>query len=238
MLIQQNLIYYYYQPSTNVTFYEANWDAAYALARTGRIADIVEARFGKDARDVVKNLLSLGHTRIGDLVEAYRVEKPKTNGHVNGATNGLGEDAEMANGDHQQGGLTHAEIDSILYKLLQCGYLQPVSASMFKSPADVYNDIEQELLKRMDGPAKGPKKQEELKGNVRRQMQDLRDKAGKWQPLTKGNKRSRDASESIGPDKRRKLTNGASVNGNSHELDGEDIRLDVGSMLNHSYVIY
>jgi len=238
-LIQQNLIYYHHNPVTDRTFYEANWDAAFALARSGRIIDLVEERFGEDAKDVVQNLLLLGHTKVGDLVEAYAQKKEllesvatKENELTNGHANGDAMDVEMTNGDnHKKTGLTHGQLDSILYELLQCGYLQPVTATLFKSPADTYDDVEQEILRASGGErgTKGSKKAEEIKNLIRSQLKELREKDNKWTPLFKGNKRPRDAYDSMGPDKRRKLANGASVNGVSHGLQEDNIKLDVGS---------
>lgn len=239
ILIQQNLLYYNHDSLLDITFYEANWDAAFALARTGRILDVVEGRLGEDAKDVVQNLLLLGNTRIGDLVDAYAQKKAQAekatavvNGTVNGKTeehvNGTGE-VELTNGDNQatrKAGLAHVQLDSILYLLLQCGYIQPVSAGLFKSPADAYADLEREVMKEhFEGGIKGPKKQIEFQTLVRTRLTDMRHKARDWQPLVTGNKRLRDEIGPAGPDKRRKLSNGAALNGTSHGL-GDTVRLD------------
>lgn len=247
-MIQQNLVYYYYDPITAKTYYDANWDAAFALARTGRIIDIVEARFGEDAKDVVQNLLLLGHTKVGDLVEAYKalLEKavPKANGVTNGHTSGEGNDVKMTDGDNtiakakdalHKTGLTHEQLDDILYQLLQCGYLQPVTAALFKSPADTYHDIEQEVLRSNGGEkgSKGSKKAEAIKGLIRERLKEVRESEKNWRQHIKGNKRPRDAyDDSTGPDKRRRLAGGVSVNGSSNGVKDYVFKLDVGSSFN------
>lgn len=234
VLIQQNLIYYS-RDSRGATFYEANWDAAFALARSGRILDLVESRFGEKHKDVVQNLLLLGHTKVGDLVQAYALKRAilekaaaKTNAHSNGHTNGAGEDVNMTNGDSHKAGLTHGQLDGILYQLLECGYLEPVTAEMFKSTADAYNEFQQQAVKDgSDGGAKGSKKAVTLTSMIRSQLRERREKNSKWQHLTKGNnKRPRDGYDSMDQDKRRKLTNGTSVNGASPGDGEETIRLD------------
>lgn len=70
ILLQQHLVFY--SPSdAPVTHYEIDWQNSYALVRLGKVSKMVEDRFGKKAANVVSNLLTLGHTRIADLKEAY-----------------------------------------------------------------------------------------------------------------------------------------------------------------------
>lgn len=225
------MIYHYHNFRTDVTFYEANWEAAFALARTGRILDLIEGRFGENAKDVVQNLLLLGHTQVGDLIEAYAQKEAAQQKAILKAkeqANGAGEDVEMIIAEDPEPGLTKGQLEGILYELLQCGFLQPVTAILFKSPSDTYDEIEQEETRNMAGSTKGPKKAEALKSKIREQLQAIRKKASEWQPYIKGNnKRGRDGHESYGPDKRRKLANGASTNGFSNEF--EEIKIDVGS---------
>ncbi|KAF2179101.1 hypothetical protein K469DRAFT_695009 [Zopfia rhizophila CBS 207.26] len=71
ILIQQNLLFHSSPGLHHVTYYEINWQQSYALIRYGRMTKMVEDRFGEKASAIISNLVSLGHTRIGDLNEAY-----------------------------------------------------------------------------------------------------------------------------------------------------------------------
>ncbi len=70
ILIQQHLAFHSGSDAL-VAYYEIDWQNSYALLRLGKATKLVEDRFGKKAANVISNLLSLGHTRIGDLKEAY-----------------------------------------------------------------------------------------------------------------------------------------------------------------------
>lgn len=73
VLVQQHLVLWYTSPDDHTTLYEANTAVAYSLVRSGKFIQIAEAQAGKFAGKVVSNLLLLGHTRVGDLVQAYGV---------------------------------------------------------------------------------------------------------------------------------------------------------------------
>jgi DNA-directed RNA polymerase III subunit RPC3 len=116
VLIQQHLVFHSAPLDPNATgaaYYEVNWQQSYAAVRYGRIARMVDARHGEKAANVISNLLTLGHTRIRELGEAYfppqdtvkeegsdddsvNHKKRKTNGV---AVNGVNGDAHT-NGDH------------------------------------------------------------------------------------------------------------------------------------------
>ncbi|RDW71403.1 hypothetical protein BP6252_07966 [Coleophoma cylindrospora] len=233
VLLQQNLLFYHTDTDSGVTHYEANHDAAYALIRSGKILNIVEERFGEQSRDVVQNLLLLGHTKVADLTAAYEAQKPTSNGHSNGhsATNGV----SYTNGDHVNGvhdSQVHStgQLHAILHQLLEAGFIEPVNQIMFTSPTDLYNKVEKELLPA--GGTKGIKQKEELRLAIEGRMQALRDQRPDWRP--KGNnKRPHNGDGPNGTIKRRRLSNGA-VNGNSQYLD-ESIRLDSELVLRINY---
>lgn len=70
ILIQQHLVFH--SPAeAALIYYEIDWQQSYALVRHGKIAKLVEDRYGKKAANVISNLLTLGHTRIADLKDAY-----------------------------------------------------------------------------------------------------------------------------------------------------------------------
>lgn len=186
--------------------------------------NIVEERYGARARDVVQNLLLLGHTKISDLAAAYEsVKKPQVNGTSNGhsTTN----DTTRAEKSH----ITSAgQLDAILYQLLDAGLVEPVTQRMFRSPSDTYNQVEKEQLDtHFGGSTKGTKQKEELNRNISARLRDLRSEGRDWRPKGKKRPYNGDGPNGVnGAAKRRRLSNGA-VNGDSHYED-ETIRLDVG----------
>ena len=201
VLIQQNLLYHNTQPNTEnpdqpTTYYEANEDAAYFLLRSGRILQIIETRYGKDAKDVVQNLLLLGHAKVGDLVEAYKSKTKLINGHTNGTVNG---DSEK----------TSINLDGILKRLLDDGFVEPLVKSMFKSPSDTNIEAEKEITKAAGaaataGASKAGKAADQLKHDVERNIEKARQQRS-WKDgnLKRYNNNIVPASE-----KRRKLANG------------------------------
>ncbi|KAF2280478.1 uncharacterized protein EI97DRAFT_391624 [Westerdykella ornata] len=71
VLIQQHLIFHSASIEPHAASYEIDWQQAYGLVRYGRTLKSVEERFGDKAANVMSNLITLGHTRIQDLREAY-----------------------------------------------------------------------------------------------------------------------------------------------------------------------
>ncbi|KAF2826352.1 DNA directed RNA polymeras-like protein III subunit Rpc82 [Ophiobolus disseminans] len=89
ILLQQHLIFHS-GGEPPVTYYEIDWQNSYAVVRFGKVAKLVEDRFGRKAANVMSNLLTLGHTRIADLKEAYfppdtESDDDSDDGVVNGA---------------------------------------------------------------------------------------------------------------------------------------------------------
>ncbi|OAL55297.1 DNA directed RNA polymeras-like protein III subunit Rpc82 [Pyrenochaeta sp. DS3sAY3a] len=70
ILLQQHLVCHSGSDGP-ATYYDIDWQSSYAIARVGKIAKLVQARFGKKSANVMSNLLTLGHTRMADLQEAY-----------------------------------------------------------------------------------------------------------------------------------------------------------------------
>jgi DNA-directed RNA polymerase III subunit RPC3 len=219
VLIQQNLIYYFEEDPQTI-YYEANQDAAYGLVRSGKILDLVESRYGPLARDIAQNLFILGHTKVCDLADAYqRSRESLQNGDSNAA---IESGAQLC---------SPAQLDSILYNLLEAGLVEPVTDIMFRSPDDTYNEVEKAILdSEFAGGTKGTKQKETLKSLIRDKLDLLRVESRNWKP--KSNKRKLDGAPLNGTNgsaKRRKLSNGSlAVNGN-HAHEHEGLGLDVGS---------
>ncbi|KAL5121541.1 RNA polymerase III subunit C82 [Pleosporales sp. CAS-2024a] len=103
ILLQQHLIFHSGNDAC-VTYYEIDWQNSYALVRCGKVAKLVEDRFGRKAANVLSNLLTLGHTRIADLKDAYfpcHAESDAESDH--GIVNGAGAKRKRANGTRVNG---------------------------------------------------------------------------------------------------------------------------------------
>ena len=216
MLIQQNLIYHNTELDTGVTYYEANEDAAYFLLRSGRILQIIETRYGADAKDVVQNLLLLGHAKVGDLVDAYHSKTKLTNGQTNGTTNGV-------NGTEASDNLN---LDGILKRLLDDGFAEPLVKSMFKSPADTYLEAERDITRSAGaaataGASKAGKTADLLKHDVERTVETAR-RQRSWK---EGNLKRYDKNIIPASEKRRKLANGRAAAAGPGEFEN-DVVLD------------
>jgi DNA-directed RNA polymerase III subunit RPC3 len=230
VLIQQNLIYHCNDQLDDRTYYEANHDAAYALVRTGKIVELVTSRFGVLAREIMQNILLLGHAKVSDIADAIRTpNKPHTNSDTKGHTG-----TNSVNGINGINGKPKAlvpavgQLDHILAQLLQSGFIEPVTEQMFRSPTDAYNIVEKKLLHdNYAGQTKGTRQKEELKEKVRGQLKSLRDEGRSWKSA--GNKRPGDLVNGVTEQgkKRRHSRSEAPVNG-AHAVQDEGFRLDVG----------
>jgi DNA-directed RNA polymerase III subunit RPC3 len=109
ILLQQHLIFHSGNDAP-VTYYEIDWQNSYSLVRFGKVAKLVEDRFGKKAANVISNLLTLGHTRIADLREAYfPPDTDSDDDSDEGAVNGANGKRKRANGTHVNGTGTKME---------------------------------------------------------------------------------------------------------------------------------
>ena len=199
VLIQQNLLYHNTELDTGATYYEANEDAAYFLLRSGRILQIIETRYGKNAKDVVQNLLLLGHAKVGDLAEAYQSKTKLTNRHTNGAVHGSGES-------------TSVNLDGILKRLLDDGFVEPLVKNMFKSPSDLYLEAEREITRGAGAAASaGASKAGKAADQLRHDIESSLEKARQQRSWNDGNLKRYDQGAIPSSEKRRKLANGRAV---------------------------
>lgn len=225
VLIQQNLLYHHLDESDDRTYYEANHNAAYALVRSGKIVELVEGRFGVLAKDVMQDLLYLGHSKVSDLEAAFQT---RNNAHTAGGS-------KRHNGTNHVNGVNGkfhlysvGQLHSALAKLLESGFVQPVIEQMFRSPTDTQNLVEKDMLRdKFGGQTKGTRQKEELKVQVRQKLKSWRDEGRDWKPVA-----CQQSGERVngvnGEGKKRRLSRGeAPVNGN-HAFRDEGLRLDVG----------
>lgn len=129
--------------------YEANLTNSYALVRSGKYIKIAEDRFGESAGGVVSNLLLLGHARIGDLEQAYKVARPTD---IKSTAKGVQDFPDTATEGWKSG--RPADLDSqrptieslhvILCNLLQAGLVITVHESHLRSDGDNRSEAEKE----------------------------------------------------------------------------------------------
>jgi DNA-directed RNA polymerase III subunit RPC3 len=223
VLIQQDLVYHHFDVDSNTTYYEANHNAAYKLVWSGKICEIVESRFGHAAKDIVVNLFQLGHTRVSELVAAYKKLEHKA------VNNGDVEDEEFVNGNHAtELAISTLQLHATLVQLLEAGLLEPVDARMFRSPTDTYQMFEREVLRDFRDGVKGAKGKEEVVNKVRERMHDLREEVSTWIAKS-GLKRTLNGDNHInGAMKRRKLANGYANGDHDYGAVDGGPTLDVG----------
>ncbi|KAI1278546.1 RNA polymerase III subunit RPC82 [Xylaria sp. FL0933] len=87
LVIQHNLVFYHTDHDTAVTTYEANPRASYHLARVGKILDVIDRKYGTMSRDLVNDLLMLGHVEVAELVRYHRLKHGRKKGSTNGEQN-------------------------------------------------------------------------------------------------------------------------------------------------------
>ncbi|KAI9730936.1 MAG: RNA polymerase III subunit C82 [Claussenomyces sp. TS43310] len=216
LLVRQGLVYFHYDGSTSLTYYEANQDAAYCLLRSGKVIGLVQERYGLVAKEIAQDILLLGHAKVGDLANAYESKKAATKNIATGKTDGK----HLTNGIRKTNDPEVTKtFDEVLAQLLEAGLVEPVVESMFRSPSDTYNIIEKEILKsRYGGSTKGVKQKDELKVLVSERLRHIRSEGRGW-VHGKGVKRRANGEHINGGEKRRKLANGAgSSNGSCDEV--------------------
>lgn len=166
------------------------------------------------------NLFQLGHTKVMELVAAYKaIEEKEVNGNGNGNGHAAANGVNGAQSQDKVRSIAH--LHSILMELLEAGLIEVVDERSFRSPTDTYNMIEKQVVGE-SGQPKGIKGKAEHHDRIRRQLREYRDEGRNWRP--RGWRKDK---HGINGGQRNGVHNGA-VNGN-HGDDG--LRLDVGSWL-------
>ena len=139
MLVQQHLVWWLPLEVEGQTVYEANLAAAYALTRLGKYQHVVEDRFGNLERNIFYDMLQLGDSRIGDLVQRFTIAEASHRGDVESTVGSASHDLpnNMSNrlSDVTEGNTPDSVYQS-LHNLLKAGLLILVNDSHFRSPAD------------------------------------------------------------------------------------------------------
>lgn len=207
VLLQNNLLYY--QVESGYAVYSANPDAAYNLIRTGKILDIVSSVYGEQEKEVMQNLLSMGHTKVEHLRDAYEAKLKQAaqlanvkNGHTNGHVDNEDEDDPFAelNGARKpdsKSGLhigSLQELDEVLVRMIQSELVSSVTESCFRSWDDTRKAEEDKIRNEyFAGGVRGAKGTEDFNNKVSKRLREVRDEPlslrGKVQAKAQVNKR-------------------------------------------------
>lgn len=183
--------------------------------------------YGEAEKEVMQNLLSMGHTKVEDLRDAYQAKfnqaariASAANGATNGATNHDDEAEFDAAGKDERTGLfvkSLQHLDDVLCRLIQAELVISVSESSFRSWEDMRSLIEDEVKKNyFAGGVRGAKGKEEFTSKLGKRLGEVRD--GPFNLKRKLHTK-------IQMNKRRKLADWSSAN---TSLDGDDdLILDV-----------
>ena len=142
----ENQLVVWYTSSEGSTVFEANAEAAYALVRSGKYAEIAKKQVGDFAGFLVLDLVHFGHARVGDLLKAYGVGDIKVpiiarNGFSKKSLSNGVNHAGIHTGDKT---VTREIFNQTLCDLLRRGLVSQVNESHFRSDAD--NRLEAEKL--------------------------------------------------------------------------------------------
>ncbi|KAI0539170.1 RNA polymerase III subunit RPC82 [Xylaria digitata] len=87
LVIQHNLVFYQTDHEAATTTYEANPQASYHLVRVGKILDAIGRKYGTMAKNLVNDLLMLGHVEVAELVRYHRLKHGPKKVKINGEQN-------------------------------------------------------------------------------------------------------------------------------------------------------
>ncbi|KAI1428462.1 RNA polymerase III subunit RPC82 [Xylaria sp. FL1777] len=246
LVIQHNLVFYQTDHDTAATTYEANPRASYHLVRIGKIISIIDRKYGTMARNLVSDVLMLGHVEVAELVRYHRLKHGRKKGTINGEQNhdhDLDPDADhdLENGDSDDpfdddshyvngNGVPHKAPDDgmpvgvddvydTLAQLIAAGVIESVSNTMFQSPQDLRASVEQECMKEFPNGIRGAKATTEFGTMVKSQIKAI----GAERATTK-RKLQESALYEPSNIKRRKLANGGMSNGFAGESGGSILR--------------
>ena len=188
VLVQQHLVFHHTSSREDITYYEANWLAAYFLIRSGKIITLVESEFGAAAGEIVNNLLLQGHATVGDLLHAYSVtsgaKQIQTGDIVREEQSPLELDTPVPGSGpgrtetqlKPNSVATNAEVREKLDVLCKRGLISCIRAYQFHSSADNYNDAVRVIKARGEiGGSKGSLADARFQLAVREELRHARD---------------------------------------------------------------
>ncbi|KAK4997788.1 hypothetical protein LTR28_013873 [Elasticomyces elasticus] len=212
VLIQQYLALYYTHED-RPTAYEVDWRNAYALVRSGKITELVEERFGEGAGQVMSHLFLLGHARIGDLADAYRLTSKRSGVTKPDTIESVG------------------QLHHVLKRLLDSGMISRVRKLDYKPEADVQREAESSIWHEgyKDAKIYGPKKRAEYKVDVQKRLKTWRNDAERAVLASNGVHagRKRKSTDGAGPALKRRKIQGHLPNDVSAQDEEDDSLLEV-----------
>ncbi|KAJ5794486.1 hypothetical protein N7457_001085 [Penicillium paradoxum] len=230
-MIQHHLIYHFTSLDDGNTYYEANPQAAYSLVRSGKILQLVEARLGKYAAQVLEAIMALGHTSIAHLetlpeLQSIKEHIPNGTDHdeIKHEQNGDTQDETgVSNGDHVLDEKP-ARLHPTLKGLASHGYIHRVREAHFQSPNDNWLDASRIIssrpdVKQMKGKQQAAEIEEKAKDMVKERTEGDLSRGLMYNGVPQGVKRKRDHSNADSNPQTMSGTNG--VNGD-HADDEEE----------------
>lgn len=228
VLLQNNLLYF--QTESGHAIYTANADAAYNLVRTGKVLDMVGSVYGEAAVEVMQNLLSMGHTKVEHLRDAYEAKFKQAarvaaaaNGIASGDVNGSAahdQDSDEARPDTKTGPHIKSlqELDEVLCRMIQAELVVTVTKESFRSWEDTRKLIEDEVhAAYFAGGVRGAKGKEEFASRLGKRLREVRD-----DPINI----KRKLQAKLQMNKRRKLSEWNSAN-TGDDFDDDELIVDV-----------
>ena len=214
VLVQQQLVFWY-TSAEDSTVYEANTAVAYNLVRAGKYVQLAEEQLGNFAAATVSNLLLLGHARVGDLVQAYRLDrtegtdnpaaivtqpsiKPIYNGSIN---------TDISSDKNR---ISLASVHMTLRELLRVGFVSLANESYFRSEADNRTEAGKVVPPPEHFRAKSKRDNEAQRETaIQEKLEEwkygTRAEKEQYASIVNGKKRQLDDSESLQAEKRRRL---------------------------------
>ena len=188
---------------------------------------MIGAIYGEEEKEVMQNLLSMGHAKVQDLRDAYQAkfkQAARSAPAVNGDAHHDDDESSGAKKNSKTGLFVDSlgQLDDVLCRLIQAELVVMVAEDSFRSPEDSYKAVEEEITKTFfAGGVRGTKGKEEYASKMSKRLREMRD-----EPFSLKRKIQSKASVS----KRRKVSGWSHVNGG----DGSDLILEVGSALRSS----
>lgn len=218
-----------------MTYYEADWYAAYSLVRTGKAVVLAEERHGPAASEVFSDIMLQGDITVGNLMKAYWTtnEADQLNGKnardslgqpVSGEKDTLGTFRSTSNR------VDIADLKYGLQELLQNGLVSEVRADQFRPFTDSYNEAVRHVRSQdIEDGAKGSKANIKFELEVRNTLRSWRD--GTYIPskvsLPQGQKRKLNATEAGSIARRARYDKGIAEHNGYSVSDGCELELDV-----------
>ncbi|KAK0946511.1 RNA polymerase III subunit C82 [Friedmanniomyces endolithicus] len=228
-LLEEQLVLHHAAEEDAPTYYSVSWRNAYNLVRHINVVSLVTERHGEAAGQVVKNILQLGHARVGDLTDAYNLAPgSKRDSGVETGAHHVPE-AVMVNGAAKSYApsnkrVTSAfELHTILRTLLRFGVLVKVGTRTLMPIADLQEQLQEAVIVDQfpDRKVTGPKKAKEFALAVNELKRKWR-RDDAFSDATDASSRGaiKRPGEQSNPNKRLKL-NGNKLNGHVIDVDCE-----------------